>query len=189
MLDFGYFIRTAALFQRFKSNEKLINLLSESVVYGRCWPNDLDFNWHMNNARYLRESDFARISLLLETGLWNSIVKRRKNGMKDAHALVSALQIQYRQSIELGDRFKFISRINAWDDKAFYLEQWMIREKTNEKVFSLLVRLAVTPRSLTPQMLVDDIQNKSIESPPFSPSMQSFKDNYKINFQEIPSKL
>jgi hypothetical protein len=91
MIDIGYAIRLMALIWRYKGKEGNKNVFSETVIHGRCWPNDLDLNWHMNNSRYLRECDFGRISILFETGLWNALLKRKKSGMKDANILVSAL--------------------------------------------------------------------------------------------------
>jgi YbgC/YbaW family acyl-CoA thioester hydrolase len=189
MLDIAYAVRLIALLWKHKAKKVPKNLFCETVVHGRCWPNDLDMNWHMNNSRYLRECDFGRISLLIETGLWNAVGERRKNGMKDVNILVSALQVQYRQSVELGDQFEIRTRINGWDDKAFYLEQSMILEKNGEIAFLMLVRFALTPRSLTPQMLVDDLQIGSIQSPSLSPYMQNFKENYKLDFKDIKSKI
>ncbi|CAF1207626.1 unnamed protein product [Rotaria sordida] len=171
MFDIGYAIRVIALLFRYKGNKKCKNIFSESVVKGRCWPNDLDLNWHMNNSRYLRECDFGRYSFLLETGLWNRLIERRKKGMKNSSIIVSALQVQYRQSVELGDRFEIRTRINGWDDKAFYFEQSIILEKNQQAAFSLIVRLVTIPRSLTPQMLIDDLQIGSIQSPKFSPAV------------------
>src|SRR4051794_32768503 len=36
-----------------------------SITYGQCGLSDMDWNWHMNNGRYLRHFDFARLKLLL----------------------------------------------------------------------------------------------------------------------------
>ena len=189
MLDLGYAIRVIALAWRYRGYKKHKNIFAESLVYGRCWLNDLDLNWHMNNARYLRECDFGRISFLIESGLWNVLLERRKKGMKDANFVVSAFQVQYRQSLELGDRFRIHTCLNGWDDKALYLEQWMVLEKNSETAFSLLVRGALTPRSLTPQMLIDDLQIGSIQSPALSPAVEIFRQNYRLNLTSIKSKI
>ena len=45
------------------------NRFVETVVNGRYWANNLDVNIHKNNERYLRQCDFGRFSLLLETDL------------------------------------------------------------------------------------------------------------------------
>jgi len=189
MFDVGYFARVLSLLWRFKGKKKSENIFCETIVKSRCWPNDLDVNWHMNNARYLRECDFGRMSLLLETGLWEALLQRRKNQMKDANVVVSAFQVQYRQSVGLGDTFEIRTHIHGWDDKAFYLEQSMVLDKNHQTAFLLLARFALTPRSLTPQMLIDDLRIGSIQSPTLSPAMQIFKENHRLTYQEIKSKL
>ena len=189
MIDIGYAVRLLSLVWRRKMQKKNENILVETVIRSRCWPNDLDFNLHMNNARYLREADFGRLSLLMETGLWDCLGKRRKSGIKDANVIVSGLQIQYRQSLKLGDRFNIRSRINGWDEKAFYIEQSIDLEKSNEIACLFLVRLALIPRSLTPQMLVNDLHNGFIQSPLLSQSMKRFQENYRITISPIKSKI
>ncbi|CAF0738904.1 unnamed protein product [Adineta ricciae] len=189
MLDFGYFLRMYFLANQSKGKKKDGDLFGDYIINGQCWLNDLDLYWHMNNSRYLRECDFGRTSLLIETGLWRAVVERRNTNMKDAGLLVSALQVQYRQSIELGDKFQIVTRLHGWDDRAFYFEQLIILEKNKQTAFSVLVRTALTPRDLTPQMLVDDLQRGSIQSPKFSPDVQIFADNYKLNLQPLKSKL
>ncbi|CAF5144862.1 unnamed protein product, partial [Rotaria sp. Silwood1] len=99
----------------------------------------------MNNSRYLGECDFGRYSFSIETGLWNAFIQRRKKDMKNATILVSAIQVQYRQSIKLGEKFQIVIRINGWDDKAFYFEQSMIMNKNLQPAFSLLIRIAFLP--------------------------------------------
>ncbi|UJR14246.1 hypothetical protein I4U23_001237 [Adineta vaga] len=189
MLDIGYFLRTIFLLKRYKGTKKDGDLFDDYVIDGQCWLSDLDINWHMNNSRYLRECDFGRTTFLIETGLWKVLLARRNTNMKDANLLVSAFQVQYRQSIELGDKFQIGTRLHGWDDHAFYFEQFIILDKNQEKVFSLLVRMALTPRHLTPQMLIDDLKRGSIQSPKFSFYMQNFSDNYKLTLPNLKSKL
>ena len=113
MIDVGYVTRVLALLWRLRAKETLRNIWVESTVSGRCWPNDLDINWHMNNARYLREADFGRFSSLIESGLWHCLWKRRQTGEKECNVVVSAIQVHYRQSVQLGDRFEIRSRVNG----------------------------------------------------------------------------
>ena len=43
---------------------------SDSIVL----PSDIDFLWHMNNAKYHRELDFARFDFLCKTGLGSYVL-------------------------------------------------------------------------------------------------------------------
>ena len=181
MLDIGYPIRLLLLLWRYKG-QKRGSILSETVLDGRCWPIDLDIFFHMNNSRYIRECDFGRIGYFFETGLWDVLKQRKRNGFRNANMVVSALQSQFRQSIKLGDKFQIRTRLNGWDDSAFYLEQSIILHKNNQTAFSLLARIVLTTRSLTPQMLIDDLHNEPIQSPQLSPAMESFKQNYRLSY-------
>ncbi|CAF5060414.1 unnamed protein product [Rotaria sp. Silwood1] len=132
MLDIGYFIRALDIRLRYRfSQQKKKNLWIESVTHNYCGLSDMDMNWHMNNARYLREADFSRFALLGETGLWDAIKIRRKKEPQTS-LLVSAIQIQYLQSVSRGDRFTFIARLVGWDERAFYISQTMILDKKCE---------------------------------------------------------
>ncbi|CAF3156346.1 unnamed protein product [Rotaria sp. Silwood2] len=189
MLDVGYFIRVVELGLRHRfSEQKKKNLWVESVTHGYCGLSDVDTNWHMNNARYLREADFSRFTLILNTGLWGTIKARRKKEPQ-VSLLVSAIQIQYRQSVLRGDRFSFIARLVGWDESAFYISQSMILDKNQETACCLLARIAVTPRTLSPQMLVADLGYGLVESPPLPPEVQNFKDNYRLSVTTVKSKL
>lgn len=185
MLDIAYGIRVLRIFLKSKKNQNYKNIFSESIVNASCWPNDLDINWHMNNSRYLRECDFGRISFLIETGLWNSILEQRKKTFKNANVIVSALQVQYRQSVELFDKFHILTRIDGWDETSFYFQQSMILNKNNQTAFSIIVRQTVIPRNLTPQILVDQINKKSIQSPKLSFNMENFRQNHRLTYSKI----
>ena len=188
MIDIGYVIRVIVLAWRRRAAKKMKNIWAESVVTGRCWPNDLDINMHMNNARYLREADFGRFALLLDTGLWDVVKVRRKKDLQTS-LLAGAIQVQYRQSVELGDRFSITTRLAGWDERAFYIEQEITLEKNQQVACSLLVRIVVTPRSLSPQMLVEDLGYGSIESPVLPPAVENFKQNHRLTFLPLKSKL
>ena len=49
----------------------------ESRLAFRCLPTDIDFNVHLNNARYMMLADLGRIDLFVRAGL---ITLARKNG-------------------------------------------------------------------------------------------------------------
>jgi hypothetical protein len=49
-----YDTRVAAVVARALTRPR-IGILDETVVHLRVWPEDLDFNLHMNNSRYFDE--------------------------------------------------------------------------------------------------------------------------------------
>lgn len=94
-----------------------IGVLEEDVLRLRVWPNDIDFNFHLNNARYLTAMDYGRMHLLARAGLLEHILRSRWQ------PLVGAVWVTYRRSLPLFARFTLSSRLVCWDQRWFYLEQ------------------------------------------------------------------
>ena len=88
----------------------------------RCWPNDLDSNWHMNNGRYLTVMDLGRLDLILRTGLWR-VMRERK-----WYPVVGTAKITFRRSIGPFDRFDLTTQILGWDEKWLYIEHRMEKD-------------------------------------------------------------
>ncbi len=83
----------------------------------RVWPNDIDLNLHMNNARYLNIMDYARTHLLARTRLLERIIHSRWQ------PLVGAVWMTYRRSLPVFSAFSIASRLLCWDERWFYIEQ------------------------------------------------------------------
>ena len=96
---------------------KKLHPLSESVVHLRVLPNDLDLNLHMNNGRYLAIMDLGRLDLLLRAGLLPLLVRHRWQ------PLVGAVNIRFKQSLKPLVKYRLHTKIVAWDEKWFYIEQ------------------------------------------------------------------
>lgn len=70
----------------------------------------------MNNARYLREIDFARVDFYERTQLYKTIVS------KGGSVVQGATTIRYRRFIRPFSLFKITSNIIYWDDQFIYME-------------------------------------------------------------------
>ncbi len=92
-------------------------VLDEDCIRMHVWPHDIDFNLHMNNARYLSVMDYARMHLLARSGLLEHIVRSRWQ------PLVGAVWMTYRRPLPLFSAFTIGSRLVCWDDRWFYIEQ------------------------------------------------------------------
>ena len=75
----------------------------------RCLPTDIDFNIHLNNARYMMLADLGRIDLFVRAGL---ITLARKNGWAP---MMGGLQAVYAREIRLWRRFEVVSSIETWE--------------------------------------------------------------------------
>jgi len=94
-----------------------LGVLEDDHLRLRVLPNDIDFNMHMNNARYFAIMDYARTHLLARTRLLEHIVHSRWQ------PLVGAAWVTYRRSLPLFSAFSLTSRMVCWDERWFYMEQ------------------------------------------------------------------
>lgn len=81
----------------------------ESRLAFRCLPTDIDFNGHLNNARYMMLADLGRIDLFFRTGVVR--LARRKGWAP----MLGGLQSVFVREIRLWQRFEVASSIETWD--------------------------------------------------------------------------
>ncbi len=97
---------------------------------------DIDLNLHLNNARYLKYLDRARLEHLLATGLlWRMLNSRSRS-------VVANTEISYIRELRTWQPFTVTVRIAGWDEKYFYFEQRFISNgQLCTHVFMRLVHL------------------------------------------------
>ncbi|QQP90319.1 thioesterase family protein [Skermanella sp. TT6] len=100
----------AALFGR------RLDLMDESVLTFRVWPNDLDVNLHMNNGRYLTVMDLGRTDLMIRCGLARPILRNRWM------PVLGEASVRFRRSLKPFQRFRLHTRVLGWDAKWVYME-------------------------------------------------------------------
>jgi acyl-CoA thioesterase FadM len=93
-----------------------IGVFADDVLRMRVWPQDIDFNLHLNNARYLSFMDYGRIHLMAATGILTPALQERWT------PLVGSVSITYRRSLALWARFTLSTRLMCWDEKWLYME-------------------------------------------------------------------
>ncbi|XP_046395487.1 protein THEM6 [Ischnura elegans] len=121
LFDVNYFIRIIFTIGLARYFQRKVKPFDETVIYGICTTNDVDiFIRHMNNARYVRELDFARFDFYDRSNLYNEVVKRKGNAMQGAS------NVRYRRTIPIFNVYKIVTKLIYWDDKAIYLEQKFI---------------------------------------------------------------
>jgi acyl-CoA thioesterase FadM len=94
-----------------------MGVLDEDHLQMRVWPNDIDLNLHLNNARFLSLMDYGRTHMLARTRLLEHIIRSRWM------PLVGAVWITYRRSLPLFCSYCLSSRLVCWDERWFYIEQ------------------------------------------------------------------
>lgn len=93
-----------------------LGLLGVSRLTFRVLPNDLDYNVHMNNARYLALMDVGRVDLILRTGLWRAMWRHHWQ------AVIAGSIVRYRRPLRPFQRMELVSRLIGWDERWFYIE-------------------------------------------------------------------
>lgn len=83
---------------------------------------DIDFNMHINNARYMVFMERARWDHPVQTGTWDVMLKENLN------FIVAGIEMGYIREIRLGKKFEVETRYLGWDEKYFYLEQRFIAD-------------------------------------------------------------
>lgn len=92
-------------------------LQEEQRLMFRTWPHDLDLNLHMNNGRYLTLMDLGRMQLMARFGLFGSIFT------KGWMPVIGFVHMRFRRSLSPFQAFTLSTRLVAWDEKWFYIEQ------------------------------------------------------------------
>lgn len=88
-----------------------------SVLRLRVAPDDLDFNLHMNNGRYLTLMDLGRLDFAIRSTLWREAVARKWR------AVLGSATIRYRRSLAPFQRFELETRLLGFQERWFVFEQ------------------------------------------------------------------
>ncbi|XP_011549481.2 protein THEM6 [Plutella xylostella] len=120
-LDVAYFARMMFTVARARYFRKRACLLDTTEIKSYCLLNDIDtLLYHMNNARYLRELDFARVDFYERTGLYANI--RGAGGA----VVQAAATIRYRRFLKPFTKFTITSKAIYWDEKTVFMEHEFI---------------------------------------------------------------
>lgn len=117
VFEVNYFIRSFWCGLMCILFKKYVHVLDTTTYSSACLTTDMDFLlFHMNNSRYLREVDFARMEFYKRTGLWGAI--REKGGLP----VQGGTNIRYRKFIRTFSLYTISSRIIYWDENSIYME-------------------------------------------------------------------
>ncbi|CAK1543212.1 unnamed protein product [Leptosia nina] len=121
LFDVNYYIRAACFYALGRLTKKKFNAKNCTTIYGFCTTQDIDlFIKHMNNARYLRELDFARFYFYDISGIYKKILDA--NGA----VLQGASSVRYRRTIPIFTAYKVETKVVYWEDKTLFFEHQFI---------------------------------------------------------------
>ena len=146
-----------------------LEVLEEDVLRMRVWPNDIDLNMHLNNARYLNIMDYARTHLLARTGLLARVIRMRYKPM------VGAVWITYRRSLPVFSAFTLGSRLVCWDERWFYIEQTFTQRDGLAAVGWVKGILRDDRGTVEPQKVIEGVAPGAV-SPPMPESIATWNE-------------
>jgi acyl-CoA thioesterase FadM len=136
-------------------SEAKVDLLATTRVNFRVWPNDLDFNLHVNNGRYLALADIGRIDWFVRTGVLQ--IARKRGAMP----VVGDAIAKFRRDLKLFQGFEIHTRLLGWDSKWGFLEHRFVR---NNRVIGVVAIRGVfkgPDGSLDPRVLLAGVAHSA----------------------------
>lgn len=160
---------------RFRPRQRLMEVASLRM---RVLPTDLDINLHLTNSRYLALMDLGRIELMLRTGLFKEVLRRRWL------PVVSIASVRFRRQINPFERFDLHTRVLGWDDKWFYMEQ-RFETPRGLAAIGIVKGLFRGPRGNVPTMELVALAGYSgtMEKSAFLEMLDDFEQQLKISSQ------
>ena len=151
--DVHYFVRIILTVGMGRLFQKKLKIFDTSTIYGICTTQDVDLVFkHMNNARYLRELDFARFHYYDRSGIFGAVVKQ------GGGAVQGASTIRYRRAIPIFTPYKITTKLIYWEDKHFYLEHQFISLTDNFVRAVVISRQTVTDLKIPVSEIIAQVE-------------------------------
>lgn len=152
------------------------------IISGICTSQDVDiFLKHMNNARYLRELDFARFHYYDRSGIYGE-VNRRGGG-----AVQGASSTRYRRSLPIFTPYKVTTQLIYWDDKNFYLEHEFISLSDNFIRAVVLSKQTVTNLKVPVSEIIAKVELEA-QKPELTNELKLWLDSMEESSQKLKKK-
>jgi acyl-CoA thioesterase FadM len=148
-------------------------LLDSTSVRLRVWPNDLDFNAHVNNGRYLTLADMGRVHWFLRTGV---LATARKH---NAFPIVGDAMAKFRRDLRLFEKVEIRTRLLGWDHKWGFLEHRFVRMDRVLGVVAIRGVFKGAGGNLDPQEVLSDMA-VATPSPALPEWTQRFNDGSEL---------
>ena len=130
----------------------VLGLLETETLTMRVWPSGIDFNFHLNNGRYLSVMDYGRVHMLARSGVLRAMLRARWT------PLVGAAWVTYRRSLPLWARYTLATRMVCWDERWFYIEQTFTGEQGLAAVGWVKGALRAADGVVAPQKILESIE-------------------------------
>ena len=138
---------------------KKVGVLEPSRLRMTVLPNDLDFNMHVNNGRYLTLANVGRIDFVFRTGVFRTAMALR------ARPVVGDAIAKFRRDLKVFQRYILETRLLGWDDKWIFIEQRFIRHGRVVGVVTVRCLWVNADGAMTAQFFVDTVHPQLVSPP------------------------
>lgn len=182
LFDVNYFLRIAFTIAWGRLFQKKAKIFDKTSIYGICTSQDVDiFLKHMNNARYLRELDFARFHYYDRSGIYSE-VSRQGGG-----AVQGASSTRYRRALPIFTPYKVTTQMIYWDDKNFYLEHEFISLSDNFVRAVVLSKQTVTNLKVPVAQIIAQVEPEA-QRPELTNELKLWLDSMEESSQKLRKK-
>ena len=122
----NHLVRNLGVLLRAMRQPPVRSLLEETSLPLRVRFADLDYNGHMNNARYLDVLELGRVDALVRSGLAKMAWQRK------LMPIVGSMQIRYIAELKPRERFEVRTRVTGWDERWMWAEQELVRARDSK---------------------------------------------------------
>jgi acyl-CoA thioesterase FadM len=147
------------------------DLMDESVVAFRVWPNDLDINLHMNNGRYLTVMDLGRMDMAVRAGLLRAMLRERWM------PVLGGATVRFRRPLAPFRRYLLRTRILCWDEKWVYFEHRFETRGGHLACHAIVKGLFLARGASVPPAEILRALGRSRVSPPMPPAVAAWMES------------
>ncbi|KAL1506294.1 hypothetical protein ABEB36_005685 [Hypothenemus hampei] len=145
----------------------------------------------MNNARYARELDFAKLDFYQRTGLYKNVAS------KGGALFVGATTIRYRRFIKIFTKYQIKTKIIYWDNQNIYLEhQFLTKSGFVNAIAMCRIRLVKVDAEQIMKDLIENVPKKVIDIEAgknkqkltLSPELEKWIESNQISSEKLREK-
>lgn len=152
------YFRLLCLLLKIPFIKKELNPLTVTELQLRTYPNDLDFNMHVNNGRYLTLMDLGRLHMLAAHGLFTATVKRKW------FPVLGSAKVHFIRPLKVFQKFTLYSQVIYWDEKWIYVEQKFVYQGKLIATAILKALFVCGKDKITPEQVIC-LLNKDVKKP------------------------
>src|SRR5215475_11121393 len=132
-----------------------VDLLATTRVRLRVWPNDLDYNLHVNNGRYLALAQISGAYWFVRTGSMG-IARQHK-----AFPVIGDELAKFRHDLKVFQTFEIHTRVIGWDSKWVFFEHRFVRKDRVVGVIAGRAVLKAQSGPIDPQVVSPELGHRA----------------------------